>query len=53
MSFRSVVIESVTPELDGGRYPVKREVGDAFVVAAALFKEAHDIIVALGLPGAE
>jgi len=43
-TFRSVVIESVTPELDGGRYPVKREIGDTFVVEADLFKEGHDII---------
>jgi starch synthase (maltosyl-transferring) len=43
-SFRSVVIENVTPELDGGRYPVKREVGDTFVVEADLFKEGHDIL---------
>lgn len=43
-SFRTVVIESVTPELDGGRYPVKREVGDTFVVEADLFREGHDII---------
>src|SRR5215212_9980167 len=43
-SFRSVVIESVTPELDGGRYPVKREVGETFVVEADLFKEGHDSI---------
>jgi len=43
-SFRSVVIENVTPELDGGRYPVKREVGQTFVVEADLFKEGHDII---------
>src|SRR4051812_29933773 len=45
-SFRSVVIESVTPELDGGRYPVKREVGDSLVVEADVFKEGHDIIAA-------
>src|SRR3712207_6834349 len=37
--FRSVVIENVTPELDGGRYAVKREVGQTFVVEADLFKE--------------
>src|SRR3712207_9145984 len=43
-AFRSVVIESVTPELDGGRYPVKREVGETFVVEADMFKEGHDII---------
>ena len=44
--FRSVVIENVTPELDGGRYPVKREVGQTFVVEADLFKEGHDVIAA-------
>src|SRR4051794_16580661 len=45
-TYRSVVIESVTPELDGGRYPVKREVGDMLVVEADLFKEGHDKIAA-------
>jgi hypothetical protein len=25
---RSIVIERISPELDGGRYPVKRVVGD-------------------------
>jgi starch synthase (maltosyl-transferring) len=53
-SYRSVIIESVTPELDGGRYPVKREVGATFIVEADLFKEGHDIIagrVAYRAPG--
>jgi starch synthase (maltosyl-transferring) len=27
-AFRPVIIENVFPELDCGRYPVKREVGD-------------------------
>src|SRR4051812_33639903 len=43
-AFRTVVIESVTPELDGGRYPVKREVGETLVVEADLFKEGHGIL---------
>jgi starch synthase (maltosyl-transferring) len=43
-SFRQVVIENVTPELDGGRYAVKREVGETFVVEADMFKEGHDLI---------
>lgn len=43
-SFRTVVIEGVTPELDGGRYPVKREVGAIFIVEADLFREGHDIL---------
>ncbi len=43
----SIIIERVTPELDCGRYPVKREVGDLFEVAADIFKDGHDKIAAL------
>ena len=31
---RRIVIEAVEPELDCGRYAVKREVGDTVLVAA-------------------
>ena len=41
-----VVIENVYPELDCGRYAVKREVGDAVEVLADIFKEGHDAIAA-------
>ncbi|MGD9711312.1 MAG: maltotransferase domain-containing protein, partial [Thermomicrobiales bacterium] len=27
-----ILIENISPAVDGGRYPVKREVGDQFVV---------------------
>jgi len=30
-----VVIESVTPEVDGGRFPIKRTAGEQVVVEAA------------------
>jgi len=40
--FEYIVIECVTPQLDGGRYPVKRVVGDAVWVGADLLKEGHD-----------
>jgi starch synthase (maltosyl-transferring) len=43
-SFRTVVIENVSPELDAGRYPIKRVVGDRIVVEADIFKEGHDLI---------
>ena len=43
----SVVIESVRPELDGGRHAVKRVAGDTFTVEADLFKEGHDVLVAI------
>ena len=39
---RSIVIEGVQPEVDGGRFPVKREVGDWLGISAPVFKEGHD-----------
>ncbi|HET7321197.1 MAG TPA: alpha-1,4-glucan--maltose-1-phosphate maltosyltransferase [Longimicrobiaceae bacterium] len=45
-STRRLVIESVEPELDCGRYAVKREVGDTLTVCADVFKEGHDAIAA-------
>ena len=56
-AFRPVIIENVYPELDCGRYPVKREVGDRLEVWADLFKEGHDKLAAVlkyrekGAPG--
>ncbi|MEX2583526.1 MAG: maltotransferase domain-containing protein, partial [Gemmatimonadota bacterium] len=41
---RRIVIERVNPELDCGRYAIKREVGDALEVWADIFKEGHDAI---------
>jgi starch synthase (maltosyl-transferring) len=46
-AFRPVIIENVYPELDCGRYPVKREVGDRLEVWADLFKEGHDRLAAV------
>ena len=39
---RPVVILNVSPEVDGGRFAIKREVGDELVVSADVFKEGHD-----------
>jgi starch synthase (maltosyl-transferring) len=41
-----LVIEHVTPELDGGRYPIKRSVGSVVEVSANIFKDGHDQIAA-------
>ncbi|HEY4132278.1 MAG TPA: maltotransferase domain-containing protein, partial [Gemmatimonadaceae bacterium] len=41
-----LVIECVTPELDGGRHPVKRVVGDLVNVGADITKEGHDLLAA-------
>jgi len=43
---RTVIIEAVEPLVDGGRYPLKREVGDTLEVTADIFKEGHDVLVA-------
>ena len=40
------VIESVTPEIDGGRFPIKRVVGDRVVVEADIFTDGHDAVSA-------
>jgi starch synthase (maltosyl-transferring) len=38
------VIESVRPEVDGGRYPVKRVLGERVVVEADVFADGHDAV---------
>jgi starch synthase (maltosyl-transferring) len=41
---RSVIIERISPELDGGRHPVKRVVGDQLLVTADIFADGHDLL---------
>lgn len=41
---RRVVIESVRPAVDDGRFPIKRVVGDQIVVEADLFADGHDMV---------
>ncbi len=43
-SRRSIIIERIAPELDGGRYPVKRVVGDQLLVTADIFADGHDLL---------
>ena len=44
---RRVVIESVSPAVDGGRFPAKRTVGDIVQVEADIFTDGHDAISAV------
>ena len=44
---RSVWIGNVRPELDGGRFPVKREVGDTLEVTADILQEGHGSLAAV------
>jgi starch synthase (maltosyl-transferring) len=45
-AFPAVVIENLSPLVDGGRYPVKRVIGEDLVVEADIFKDGHDIVSA-------
>jgi len=42
---RTVVIEAIAPAVDGGRYPIKREVGGHVELSADVFKEGHEVLV--------
>lgn len=44
---RRVVISRVYPEIDRGRYPVKRVVGESLTVQADIFADGHDRISAV------
>ncbi len=46
-AFPSAVIENLRPLIDGGRYPIKRIVGDDLVVEADVFKDGHDVVAAI------
>ncbi len=46
-AFPSVVIENLQPLIDGGRYPIKRIVGEDLVVEADIFRDGHDVVAAI------
>jgi starch synthase (maltosyl-transferring) len=41
-----VVIEEVTPAIDGGRYPVKLPRGGTLDIGANVFRDGHDLVAA-------
>jgi starch synthase (maltosyl-transferring) len=41
---RTIIIERIAPELDGGAHPVKRVVGDVLRVTADVFADGHDML---------
>ena len=43
----AIIIERVEPEVDSGRWPIKREVGDQIGVSADIFREGHDVLKAV------
>jgi len=43
----TAVIQNITPQVDGGRRPVKRAEGEELAVEADVFKEGHDVVAAV------
>jgi starch synthase (maltosyl-transferring) len=43
---KRVVIEGVKPEIDGGRFPIKRTVGEVVKVEADIVTDGHEVIAA-------
>src|SRR3569833_4333858 len=41
---RRAVIEAVAPEIDGGRFPIKRTIGEEVKVEADAFTDGHAVI---------
>ncbi|HEY8950948.1 MAG TPA: maltotransferase domain-containing protein, partial [Candidatus Dormibacteraeota bacterium] len=39
-----VVIEAVSPEVDGGRFPSKRSLGERVAIEADVFADGHDAL---------
>ena len=44
---RRVVVEAVHPEIDGGRFPIKRTAGERVEVTATIFADGHDVVAAV------
>lgn len=42
-----IIIEKISPIIDGGNYPIKRVVGDKLTVTATVFRDGHGTIVVL------
>ncbi len=42
-----VIIEGVSPEIDAGRYAIKRVIGEKVVVEADIFADGHDVLAAV------
>ena len=41
---RRVVVEGITPEIDGGRFPIKRVAGEKVLVEADVFTDGHEAV---------
>ena len=46
-ALRRVVIERVEPQVDCGRFPIKRVTGDSVTVTADIHADGHDVVAAV------
>jgi starch synthase (maltosyl-transferring) len=46
-ALRRVAIDRLEPEVDGGRFPIKRTIGDKVQVRADIFADGHDVLRAV------
>jgi len=44
---RRVVVEGIEPQIDGGRFPIKRTIGEGVRVRADIFADGHDAVAAV------
>src|SRR5215469_3972946 len=42
-----IIVEAVTPSVDGGRYPAKQIAGEPCVVEADIFRDGHEVLRAV------
>jgi starch synthase (maltosyl-transferring) len=42
-----IIISGVRPQIEGGRFPVKRVLGEALQVHADIFRDGHDLLAAV------
>lgn len=48
---RRVIVEGLHPEVDAGRFPIKRSAGEDVIVEADIFTDGHDSLAAALLYG--
>jgi starch synthase (maltosyl-transferring) len=41
---RRVIVEHLRPEIDGGRFPIKRTIGEVVSVTVDMFADGHDLL---------
>ena len=44
-----VVVEGILPQVDCGRFPIKRVVGEAVIVSADIHADGHDVLAAVAM----